>query len=491
MSAHAQVAGGFTAPRRIAVIARPTLVSWMLLGGFFALQVAIILSELTGPFVDESIYIAAGRRTLEGHGVGDYYLTWFAGSLLWPTIAGAADAVGGLNGARIAAAVCVTLGIWGAVRASASFFGDAVRPWTAVAALLCGAIVQLGHLAVYDALAFGALGMALAAVAELARTGERGWVILAALALAVAGLAKYPVLVFGGVPLVALILTTRRRRGLFDVAVLAFIVAAVLLVFFLPFRNQLAEFLQFRTVNNPSFGVTTAMVGYQYVYFLAVPFALALVGWACATGQRQATAPLLLGPLMPAIYHLGSHTAVGLEKHAAIAALPALPLAGKALAQAWDRRWIARGALVASLAGLLAFSALQVTRLDRSWLDVRPAVTYMEQHVRPGQFVLADTSWPYIQYLYPSQIHSPADVYDIYRMRNDPPPGGACSATWYVVSSGASSWPSAVRDQIAGCRTFRPVYTEAAHTDIGLSSGLRFFHFPESVTIYRNSKVTR
>ncbi len=71
---------------------------------FFAAQAAIVLGRPTGPFLDESIYIVAGRRTLEGHAQADAYLTWFAGSLIWPILAGAANALAGLEGARLLAA---------------------------------------------------------------------------------------------------------------------------------------------------------------------------------------------------------------------------------------------------------------------------------------------------------------------------------------------------------------------------------------------------
>ncbi len=43
--------------------------------------------QLNGPFLDEGIYVAAGLRTLQGHGISDNYLSWFSGSLMWPVIA--------------------------------------------------------------------------------------------------------------------------------------------------------------------------------------------------------------------------------------------------------------------------------------------------------------------------------------------------------------------------------------------------------------------
>ena len=52
---------------------------------FLAIQLGIIALAANGPFVDESLYIAAGLRVLEGHGLADGYIAWFNGSpFVWP-----------------------------------------------------------------------------------------------------------------------------------------------------------------------------------------------------------------------------------------------------------------------------------------------------------------------------------------------------------------------------------------------------------------------
>ena len=63
------------------------LAPWLLLAVFLAAELAVCAMQLNGPFLDEGIYLAAGLRTLQGHGIGDGYLTWFSGSLMWPVIA--------------------------------------------------------------------------------------------------------------------------------------------------------------------------------------------------------------------------------------------------------------------------------------------------------------------------------------------------------------------------------------------------------------------
>ncbi len=77
-------------------------------GGLPDAELIVSSLELRGPFMDEGIYVAAGLRTLQGHGISDNYMSWFSGSLMWPVIAALGWKAFGLAGARAAAAVCVT-----------------------------------------------------------------------------------------------------------------------------------------------------------------------------------------------------------------------------------------------------------------------------------------------------------------------------------------------------------------------------------------------
>ena len=60
--------------------------TWLIVGLVFLF--GLLTLNYNGPFFDEAIYITAGQRTLEGFGYSDGYITWFAGSLLWPALAG-------------------------------------------------------------------------------------------------------------------------------------------------------------------------------------------------------------------------------------------------------------------------------------------------------------------------------------------------------------------------------------------------------------------
>ncbi len=116
-------------PGRVGTFSSPSralrLAPWLLLGVFLAVELAICFAQLTGPFLDEGIYVTAGLRTLQGHGIADNYLGWFSGSLLWPVIAALGWKLAGLAGARAAAALCVSAGLAGMVGATGNLLGRA------------------------------------------------------------------------------------------------------------------------------------------------------------------------------------------------------------------------------------------------------------------------------------------------------------------------------------------------------------------------------
>ena len=101
----------------------------MILAAFLGLELAVILTVANGPTLDEGIYVTAGRRTLEGSGGTDGYLGWFAGSLLWPALAGdgrrASAASRGRAWWRRSWSPIALVGVW---RAAATLFGSRAGP---------------------------------------------------------------------------------------------------------------------------------------------------------------------------------------------------------------------------------------------------------------------------------------------------------------------------------------------------------------------------
>ncbi len=474
--------------RSVSVAAFATMA---LLGVFLSAEVVIVLRNLTGPFLDESIYISAGQRTLQGHGVSDFYLTWFSGSLLWPVMAAIANSIGGLDGARILSAILVTVALAGSGRATVNLFGTKVAPWAILIGAINGSVFALGHLAVYDSLALAFLGLSYAAVTEFDRRDDRIWLVAAAVLLIAATLAKYPALVFGGVPIFLVLAALRGRKAPADLAIAMGVGAALLLAFYLPERQQLAQFLSFRVGQNPGFGSTESMILFQLPYFIGASLPLALAGVFLSGKRRRVALMTLTAVILPSAYQLGTHTSVGIEKHCAYAVLIMLPVAGLTLERAWGAGFAGKAAVIASCAGLAAFGALQTSRIDSGWVDVRPSVAFLEARVEPGQTLLIDNSWPYRQSLYEqSRINSPFDVSDPYTIAHQSQTKSLCSFDWFVVSPGGQPWSRATRDQIRRCGTFKRVFSQS-YQRTSLGTDLAYFDFDSKVNIFRNVGARR
>jgi hypothetical protein len=514
-------------PERVGLSSPPSpsralrLAPWLLLGVFLAVELAICFAHFTGPFLDEGIYVTAGLRTLQGHGIADNYLGWFAGSLLWPVIAALGWKVAGLAGARAAAALCVSAGLAGMVAATGNLLGPRTRAYAALAAVTSGPVIALGHLAVYDTAAVAFTGGAFWAVSEFLRRDDRAWLVGAALLYAGAGLSKYPVLAFVAPPLALLILAARGRRAVLDLSLFALVAGAVLLVYFMANRAQLIGFASFRTHENPSFGVTTAQIAYSQVYYTAVPLLLALAGAVLLARRRRALVPappegrgavptplaggrlapsppggrwlapaLLTGVLAAPVYHLGTGNPSGDQKHVVFGLIFILPLAGVTLERAFAGRLRWLGATLLTL-GLLVFASAQVVRIDESWPDLRASATVLSADVHPGERLLVNSAWVEDVYLYSrGRISTPYDLYDVYRVEHLGRPVDVCDFQWFVVVPGGEAWPAAVREQMLRCGSFREIYASRA-TMTNLGSDLRFVTYSEPIEIWRNESATK
>jgi Dolichyl-phosphate-mannose-protein mannosyltransferase len=460
------------------------LAPWLLLAAFLLGELFVCAQRINGPFLDEGIYVAAGLRTLQGHGISDSYLTWFSGSLLWPTIAGAGWKLWGLAGARMLAALFVTIGLAGMLKASGNLLGERVRAATALAAITSGPVIALGHLAVYDTLSVAFAGGAFWALSEFLRRDDRAWLAGAALLYALAGLSKYPVLLFIGPPLVLLIVSMRGRRARIDLGLFAFIAGAALLIYFLTQRAQLTVFESFRTANNPSFGVTKTQIVYSQVYLTAVPLLLALAGAVLLKGRRRLALALLSGVPMAPLYHLATGNPSGDQKHVVFGLLFILPLIGVTLIHA-AHRW---QALIAAplIAGLALFALVQVVRIDESWPDLRPSANVLSGGVRPGDHLLVNSAWVEAAYLYGrGRVNTPYDLYDVYRTQHLGHPLNVCGFQWFVNVPGGEPWPAAVRNQMLACGTFHRIYQSSA-TITGLGGNLHFVTYRAPIEIWRN-----
>jgi 4-amino-4-deoxy-L-arabinose transferase-like glycosyltransferase len=470
---------------------RYTLFTWAIIGLWFVLTMATL--SYNGPFFDEATQITAGLRTLEGHGYSDQYLVWFGGSLAWPILGGLGYKIAGLTGTRIVSTILCTIAFVALVKAARNLFGDGAALWTAVAFALNGPFGALARLGVYDSLALPCIAVSFWAITELKRRDHRLWLLVAAVAFTLGTIAKYPIGLML-LPLLGVLIILRRQKSVMDIFISGFISGAIALSYFLPAREQLALAPAWQFANKPRFGVTTEMIAFAFFYMGAAPSLFALHGWFVARDQRALSTALLSSLAIWPLFHLSSGNPVSTNKHVVFSFLFVYPLVGLSLSTMWKaaagqavvRKVVRRIALALVIAILVMTGLVQRNQLDRAWPDTRQAAAYLVAHVQPGDLLLVNESWQFILYLYSSgRIHSPWDVFDVYRITNNESEIGLCQYDWFVDVQGSYKWPASIADQITACGDFRQVYT-ATSTVIGLGEDLRYVSYPVPIAIWQN-----
>jgi 4-amino-4-deoxy-L-arabinose transferase-like glycosyltransferase len=404
-----------------------------IVGAFLVAQAGILWLAPNGPFVDEGLYATAGLRVLEGKAVSDGYAAWFNGSpFVWPVIAAAGHRVAGLAGARFMAVVLSTLTLVALAMAARHLVGPRASTWCALGFALNGLFSALAHFAVYDVAALTCLATSIWCVSRSSDSHAMKWIVGAAAAFALGVIAKYGYLAMA-VPLVGLLVSVRGvRTSVREVALLVAVVSGIVGAYFL---------IWFGTIIPPSsdaylgqiFGRTRGHIAALHVVFGLVPFGLAVAGAIVAWRRlpaRGLAATCVLAPLVFPAFHLWTANFVSGQKHVVAGFLFAYLLAGIALEKLWDSR--SRVAAVLVLAFLTLWGGLQCYVQDRSWPDIRPLADYLVRNLRSGDRVVAESSWSYTLYLYPSGlIASPSAVIDA----NHSPERGrldVCRIPWVV-----------------------------------------------------------
>lgn len=443
-------------------------------------------------FFDEGIYVAAGIRTLEGHGLSDRYLTWFGGTLLWPTLAGLGYRIAGTVGARAMALLVVTMGLLSFGQAARRLFGERAGMWATVALALNGPLISTARLAAYDSLAWAGMAVAFWAVTELAHRDHRFWLLLAAGAFVLGTLAKYPTGIMVA-PLLGVLLLLRQKKAPLDLTLFAYLIGLVAVMVLLPWREQVAIYFQWRLTNTPVFGTTREMIAFTALLLSAPALILASIGGWLTRQRRLLVLVLLSSLLIWPVYHILRADPVSITKHLTFGYLFGYPLVGVTLAALWDarggwRRILGRVAVLLILVTLAGMGILHVLQASQSWPDVRPATQYLLEHVQPGQKLLINESWPFIAYLYAERkIASPWDVYDAYRVSHGEMKEDLCSVDWFVDVRGSFSWPADVLRQMEECGSFRPVFS-ATSPVINLGPDLYYVRYPVETVVWFNEK---
>jgi len=458
--------------------------AWLILTVWFVFCLATL--DYNGPFFDEGIYITAGQRTLEGHGYTDGYLVWFAGSLLWPTLAIVGYRIAGLIGTRFVATLLAAVAFVAVVRAARNLFGEKAGFWTALALAVSAPFLALARLGVYDLPALTGIAVSFWAITRMAKSDNRAWLPVAVLAFIVGFFGKYPMGLMA-LPLIGVIFALRGRKAIMDATIFGLISLAITLAFYLPGREQLSQTLGWLAANQPDFDVTPMMIAAAILYLSGAPFILALLGWLVAKDKRALATVLLLSLIIWPAYHLVTATSSSLDKHLAFGFLFAYPLIGFALATMWER-WQDKAVTLASVSALVVLGYFQVSYYyDRAWPDVRETADYLVGQVQPGQMLLINESWPYTMYLYiDGRINSPWDVFDAFRIAHGESKIDLCQYNWFVDSGGSYKWPDSILKKIQACGTFQPAFSSVSTVE-GLGSDLNYVTYTVKTTVWHNT----
>lgn len=461
--------------------------TWVVVGLCLALCLATL--NYNGPFFDEGIYATAGIRTLEGLAYTDRFLSWFGGSLAWPVLAGLGYRAGGLIGTRVVAVILTIGGLAAFAQAVKNVFGQKASFWATLALALNGPFLSLARLGVYDTLALFGIAVSFWAITELEQRDHRAWLVVSAVAFALAVFAKYPIGIMG-LPLLGTILLLRQDRANTDIVLFAFLAGALGLAIFLPLREQVAGFFTWRLQNRPEFGVPVRLIAFAIIYVSIIPLVLALAGWLIVRRQRWLASVMLLSLAIWPTYHLLTGDPVSTNKHLVFGYLFAYPLVGVTLSTIWGDAGSSlgrKGLTVLMILVMGGVGVLQVVQSDRSWPDARPAAAFLVDRVQPGDELLINESWPYTLYLYTmGRIDSPWRVYDEYRITHEETAPSVCEYQWFVDVRGSFAWPEEVLDQKAQCNSYEEAFSSTSQV-INLGADANYVTYPVEIVVWKNT----
>lgn len=343
-------------------------------------------------FLDEALYLDAGQDYLN-HWFRDAPLPqhgeFFSGAPgVYPVLAAALDAVGGLALVRLFSLLCVLVTVV-VVQDTAQRLFDSRRVGLLAGAVfgLTGPVIFIGAFATFDAVCV--LLLAVGCWLAVARTGllsgaGLGLVLLAAVTVKYAGAVFLPVVL-------ALVVVHGGRQGLRRAGLAAVVLAFGVGLVLHRFGEGLRSGIEFTTSDRTALSPTTT--GRLLVYLLlniGLLGVLAVVGTVRAARLRRrlglTAAVLLAGAALLPVAQLRLGEAVSFDKHTAYSALFLAPLAGLALAG------MSRGLLKLApvLLVLLASLMVGVSRsgtLYQGWPRLDPVLQVIAEDPEPGTYL--------------------------------------------------------------------------------------------------------
>jgi hypothetical protein len=373
-----------------------------------ALQATMSLRLENTAFEDEALYLYAGRmelaHMLHGAALQGAYASYFAGApVLYPVLAAALNAVGGLALARALSLVEMLAVTAMAYAISRFLFNERVALCAAALFSVSESAIFLGHLATFDATCVFLLAGATWIVVRW--SGSRWPVfLLAAPLVALAVAVKYAGLLF--VPTIAVLPAVvgwpvRGRRVLLYPPAFAAVVAGLLYGALRLAGPAYREAISANLTDRAQGGVSALAIGREsgawggVIMLLALAGAVAFALWprtgaderaAPAGGrwQRGALAAVLAGTafLAPA-YQMYLHTDVSLLKHVGFGLFFAAPMAGLGLVRLVGERFSRRQLGVALWCTAFVLGVSQSWNLYHTWPSSGPLVKALSAYLQP------------------------------------------------------------------------------------------------------------
>jgi hypothetical protein len=302
--------------------------------------------------------------------------------------------------------------------------------------------------------------------------------------------AKYPIGLMI-VPLLGTLYFLREEKAGADIMIFLFLTGAMGLIFFLPAREQIGSFFNWRLQNRPEFGVSLSVIRFALIYLSAAPFLLGLAGWLVTKRRRELGILMLLCLGIWPTYHLLAGDPVGTNKHVVFGFLFVYPLVGAALRRLWGddapRQWLRKAATVVLVLGLAGLGLLQVNQADQGWPDIRRPAGVLLSLVEPGDQLLINESWPFTMYLYTAdRIASPWDVYDTYRITHEEDTPDLCAYDWVVDVRGSYAWPADVQAALEACDAYQEIYRHTS-TVVNVGEDFNYVRYPIEIVVLENA----
>jgi hypothetical protein len=350
-------------------------------------------------FEDEATYLWAGHLEWSHwlHGTPlPQFPSYFSGApVIYPPLGALADSVGGLTAARILSLIFMlgaTVALWDVV---SKLYGHRAAFFATALFAVSGPTLHLGAFATYDAFSLFLIALASWFVVR-PRDGQEatGWMVAAAVALALANAAAYASLLFDPVVVLLAVLTAVPKPGgnvaARRAALLVIITGALLLAGLLIGSSLYVGGFERTTLGRVPGGASPLTVltdAWSWTGVIIVPALCGVViSVAGKNGRGQAflLAILTLAGILGPFEQARLHTTASLDKHVGLGAWFAAIAAGYAVdrfvgAAAADRRArvFTAAACVVALVFPVALGARQSREFSTDWANATSFIAIM------------------------------------------------------------------------------------------------------------------